>query len=173
MDDIRPVIYVWTEDGVMKPLERFNGLCDRQYVVGVEYRLAVEEDRSMAQHRRYFACIREAWRNLPENIASSFTSPEALRKWVLIKLGYANEQAIVCDSISDTIRFKHYLDQKRDDSIVVRKGRVVVIYTAISQSVRHMDKAKFKETSDAVLDYIAGMIGTSVADLASNADQAA
>lgn len=172
-DDIRPVVFLWTDDGVMKPLDRFKPLCDRQYVVGLEYRLGEEQERSQAQHRRYFACLREAWRNLPHGVAESFTSPEALRKWILIKLGYANEQAIVCDSVSDTIRFKQYLDQRRDDSIVVRKGRVVTVYTAMSQSSRHMDKAKFRETSNAVLDYAASMIGTSVNDLSANADRAA
>lgn len=169
----QPVTFVWTDDGVMKPLRHFTRLCDKQFVIGLEYRLVVEQERSSSQHRRYFACLREAWRNLPEDLAPRFKSPDKLRKWILIKLCYANEQSYVYDTVTDAARFEEILRELDEDVVIVRKKRVMVRYTAMSQSVRSMDKKMFQESSEAVLDYAARMIGVSSGELYANADQAA
>lgn len=173
MDDFRPIVFTWTEDGVMKPLHHFTRTCDKQFVVGVEYRMVVEEDRSMASHRRYFACLREAWRNLPENLVPLFPDPEKLRKWVLVKCNYADVDSMVCESPLDAVHFAYYIGKTVQDAIVVQKGRVIHIYTPKSQSTRSMNKQEFLESSNAVLDYVSTMISTSRADLEANADQAA
>lgn len=173
MDDFKPVVFTWTDDGVMKPLHHFTRTCDQQFAVGEEYRLVVESERSMASHKRYFACLNEAWRNLPHSVAPHFPSAEKLRKWVLIKCNYANAQRMVCETAVDAARVAQLIGRMNDDSIVVRTRNVITIYTAKSQSVRSMNKQEFLESSNAVLDYVAAMISTSRADLEANADQAA
>jgi hypothetical protein len=47
----------------MVPHRRFQTECDRSFVVGEEYRLAVQEHRSQASHSHYFAAIHLAWMN--------------------------------------------------------------------------------------------------------------
>lgn len=173
MDDTKPVAFTWTEDGVMKPLDRFMPLADKQFVVGETYRMVVEAERSAVSHSHYFACLHEAWTQLPENIAPLFPTSEKLRRWALIKTGFANEQSMVCDTEMDTARMAQFLGQLNDDSVVVRKGRVLKIYTAKSQSARSMNKDEFQRSKQSVLDLLASMIGTSAAELASNAGKAA
>ncbi len=173
MNEMAPVLFMWTEDGVMKPQDRFSHLCDRQFVVGETYRMVVEEERSMASHRQYFAEVNEAWKNLPEHLAPLFPTADKLRKWCLIKCGYATEQSMVCRSMVDAARFATMMGRMNEDSTVVRKGNVIKLYTAKSQSVRHMDKAEFQRSKQDVLDLLASMIGTTTEELSKNAGQAA
>lgn len=157
----------------MKPMPRFNTICDKQFVIGETYQLVVDEERSWPAHRRYFACVREGWKNLPENIAPLFQSPEHLRKWTLIKIGYSISQSMVCESAKDAAVFAKIMQKQDKFIIAVHKGLVLTFYTARSQSVRHMNKADFADSSNKVLDYISAMISVSRADLETNADQAA
>ena len=90
---IYPVEMHW--DGkAMIPQPRFVALCKKQYTPGECYVLGVNEERSIASHRHYFAAINEAWQNLPEDKVARYPSAEHLRKWALIKSGYHNERSI-------------------------------------------------------------------------------
>lgn len=157
----------------MVPLPRFAKECDKEFVVGEIYHLETVQERSPASHAAYFAYVTEAWRNLPEDLALRFPTANKLRKWCLIKCGYANEQSIVCQTITDAMRFAMFLERVNEDSVIVKKGNVIKIYTAKSQSMRSMKKAEFQQSGDAVRILLAEMIGTTAAALSSNAGQAA
>lgn len=172
MTSIIPIEFYW--DGkAMVPTDRFIPIAGRQYTQGEVYRMAVEEERSGVSHRHYFASVHEAWKNLPHDLAELFPTSEKLRKWVLIKCGYANAQAMVCDTELDAARIAGMLGRMNEDSVVISKGRVMKMYTAKSQSVRSMDKNEFQASKTAVLDYISGMIGVSRETLEENAGKAA
>jgi hypothetical protein len=153
-----PVYYQWDGEHMI-PLDRFRHRCDEQFVVGETYRLIVEEERSSISHNHFFAALHEAWKNLPEEVAERFPSAEHLRKWALIKNGYADERTIVCDTPNDAKKTAAVFAHFNEHGIAVVKGRVVSILTAKSQSVRAMNKKVFQESKQAVLDTIAGMIG--------------
>jgi hypothetical protein len=173
MTEILPVTFIWTDDGVMKPIDRFAPRCVKQFTVGEHYRMVVDEERSAVSHSHYFASVTEAWKNLPEEYASRFPTSDKLRKWCLIKAGYATEQSMVCKSSTDVAKFAALLGRMSEDSIVVQNGNVIKVYTAESQSSRSMNKERFQQSKTAVLDLLASMIGTSVEDLKANAGQAA
>jgi hypothetical protein len=168
-----PVEFEWTDDGTMRPLPRFAKTCDKQFVVGERYNLEVIEERSSATHRHYFACVHDAWLNLPHEIAERFPNQERLRRWALIKTGFANEQSMVCETVVDAARFASMLGRMNEDAVVVCRGRTIKIFTAKSQSMRSMDKAEFAASKTAVLDLLAEMVGTSSAELQASAGQAA
>jgi hypothetical protein len=169
---IIPIEFFWNGEA-MVPIDRFIPVAERQYTKGEVYRLAVEEERSAISHRHYFASVNEAWKNLPHDIAPLFPTAEKLRKWALIKTGYATEQAMVVDTEIDAARMANLLGRMNEDSVVVAKGRVMKMYTAKSQSTRSMDKKEFQTSKTAVLDLLSEMIGTSRETLEANAGKAA
>lgn len=86
---LEPVAFVW-DGAAMIPLDRFRPLCRKQFRPGIEYALVPWKGRSDKSHAHYFACIKTGWDNLPEQYAGKFPSPEYLRKWCLVKEGYAD-----------------------------------------------------------------------------------
>jgi hypothetical protein len=161
-----PIIFSWTDDGVMKPLPRFTIRCDREFVVGERYSLIQHEERSGATHRHFFACINDAFTNLPEDLAGRFKTAEHLRKWALIKCGYCEERTLVFSTPLDARRAAAFVTSMDDYVVVLIKGSIVSVYSAASQSPRAMNKDEFQASKRDVLELIAGMIGVSASDLA-------
>jgi hypothetical protein len=158
--------YRWTGK-VMEPENPH--LCN--FVVGNTYWL--EKDRSEISHRHEFAWIREAWKNLPEDFAEQFTSPEALRKAALLQAGYFNETIIDVGNAAGAERVAAYLRfQDEFAHVVVRRG-VIVVRTAKSQSRKNMSPAEFNESKRAILEVVSAMIGIMPEDLQRNSDRAA
>src|ERR1700679_2297785 len=92
-----PVPFVWDGEA-MRPLPAFAAIAAARFGTGEVVSMAPVDERSSPSHRHYFACIRQAWVNLPEPHAARFASEEHLRKYALIKAGYRNERSIVCAS---------------------------------------------------------------------------
>lgn len=160
-----PIVFEWSGD-FMVPLSRFRLACDKQFVVGETYQLIEHEERSQASHAHFFACLQEGWRNLPEDMAERFPTVEALRKWCLIKCGYADVRSMVYETVKDAKTASSFIGMYSEHSVIVQKDRVVSVYTAKSQSVRAMDKAAFQASKTAVLDLVASMIGVTTQELA-------
>lgn len=152
----------------MQPLPRFVNLCNRQYVVGETYPLIPYEGRSQASHNHYFSCVTEGWRNLPEVLAERFPTVEHLRKYALIKTGYADERSFVCKSRAEAIRLAAFLEPIDNYAIVDAREATVKIYTAQSQAKSAMGARVFGESKTAVLQYISQLIGTDVTSLSQN-----
>ena len=129
------------------------------------------EERSAASHAHFFACLSEAWHNLPE-ADNRFPTPDALRKWALIKNGYCTKTECVCDSPEQAAAVAAFTGNAEGIIIVVREN-VVVKYTAKSQSIAAMGKTEFQLSKDVVLDTIAELIGTKRKRLEENAGRAA
>jgi len=171
MSEAPPIPMRWEGDG-FKPLPRFAAECDKHFVVGEVYRLAVVEDRSKRSHDHFFACVDDAWGNLPERWAVRFPSPDHLRKWALIKAGYADSRQYVCASEDDAWKLGAFIRPLNGYAVVTVDGCVLTVWEAQTQSMKAMKKARFQESKVAVLDIIAGMIGVPAATLAANAGYA-
>jgi hypothetical protein len=154
-----PIPFAWDGDA-MVPLPGFRRRCDEQYVIGERYLLEPIEERSAASHRHFFAAIRECWMNLPDRIGDRFSSPEALRKHALVQTGYRDERSIVCASRAEAQRVAAFVRPMDDFAVVTVREAIVVVYTAKSQSMRAMGREEFGKSKEAVLDYLASLIGT-------------
>ena len=170
-DYILPLVFDWTDEGVMRP--QLPRAADRHYVVGLSYRLAPYEERSMRSHRYYFACVNEAWKNLPEHWAEQFATPDHLRRYALIKAGYRDERSIATASKAEARRISAFIRPMDDYAIVTVSEALVCVFTAKSQSVRAMGRKEFAKSKDAVLDIVSAMVDTSPDVLRQNADRAA
>jgi len=151
-----PVRFVW-RDGVLVPDgPRAVRYCDENFGEGEVVMMERHEERSDASHRHYFACINEAWQNLPE-ADERFPTPEALRKWALVRCGYCTEASVVCDSPEQARTIAAFMGWSEGVIVVVRDN-VVKRYVAKSQSMKAMNKEEFQRSKDDVLDTIAELI---------------
>lgn len=156
MTAIPAMVFDWDGEA-MRP--RHPRVADRHFVIGETYRLAVQEERSNASHGHYFAALAEAHTNLPEEWAERLPTPEHLRRYALIRSGFADSQTFVASSKAEAVRLAAFLRPVDEFAIVTVEGSTVTRYTAKSQSYRAMGKADFQASKDAVLSIAAAMIG--------------
>ncbi len=166
MSALPPISLRYEGEGEFKsPSRRVAALLDKELVIGEEYRMERVEERSPQSHAHYFACINNAWSNLPESMGDQFASPEHLRKYALIKAGYRDERSIACSSKAEAQRLAAFVRPMDTYAIVTVSQTLVTVYTAKSQSYRAMGKADFARSKEAVLQVLAEMIGTDPAAL--------
>jgi hypothetical protein len=181
MARIRPVTFVWNGNN-MVPLPRFKRQCDEQFVVDEEYPLTILEARSRASHNHYFACVHEAWVNLPEDVRyrvdpetgeaiERFPSEEHLRKWALVKAGFCQHHAFPCASAIRASEMAAFLRTKDSYAVMTIEGDVLNIFEADSQSASAMGREQFQKSKDAVLEILSDMIRTKPAELQKMGDQ--
>jgi hypothetical protein len=157
--------YAW-DGAAMRPLPAFASSLTARFAVGEVVSLEPALVRSQPNHRHYFACVREAWVNLPERFAAQFPTEEHLRKYALIKAGFCDQRSIVCTSKAEARRLGAFIQPLDDYAVVAVEDRLVTVFTAKSQSAAAMSKATFQASKDAVLAVLAEMIGVEPAALA-------
>ena len=163
---MQPMLMEWTDEGTFKPLGRHAKQCDAAFVVGQRYMVEAEQPRSMAQHRHYFAQIKEAWSNLREDVAEQYPSVEALRKFALIRTGYCHETMKVFETHRDAVMAASFVAALDDFAVVDVSDNVLRCWRAKSQSVNDMGADEFRRSKEDVLRFVAGMIGVPLAALA-------
>jgi len=163
-----PIPMRWTGEHFVPADSSWSRKANDYFAVGAIYPLEAREDRSSASHRHYFAAVHQVWENLPRETLERWPSAEHLRRWALIKCGYANERSIVCASPEEARNVAAFIGPFDDFAVVVARDAVVSVYTAKSQSVRAMDKKTFEESKAKVLEYIASLIGASARTLAAH-----
>ena len=148
---------VWTGDS-FEPLPGFRKRADAAFVVGQVYHMEPVEERSARTHRHYFALVNEAWQSMPDDFAERFPTPESLRKFALIKAGFADSRQIVAASRAEALRLAAFIRPMDEYAVVSVSEAVVTVWTAQSQSMRAMGKERFKASKDGVLAAIETML---------------
>lgn len=164
-----PIAWQWNGEAMIPFTRSFAKRADEQFIVGERYMLSVVEERSAAAHKAYFAALKDAWLNLPEPYPEQFPTAEHLRKFALIKCGYCETRQIVSRSAAEAVRLAAFIRPIDEYVLVLTRGPVVTVYTAQSQKYNAMDRQTFRESANAVLDYVAELIGTNREDLEANA----
>ena len=165
-----PLYWKWDGESLI-PLNPLAA--DRVLTVGERYCLVEHHERSAKSHSHFFAALHDAWQNLPEATGERFPTPESLRKYCLIKAGYANQREFACSSRAEALRLAAFLRPVNEFAIVTVREAVVIEWTAQSQSLRAMGKAAFQDSKQKVLDIVASYIGITADTLSSNAGKAA
>lgn len=162
--------FMW-RDGMFVPSDNIAKYCDEQFGEGEIVTFERHEERSIASHNHFMASVQTAWDNLPEN-DDRFPTPNALRKWALIKAGYCTEMSVVCDSPEQAQTVASFTGNS-EGSIIVVRGNIVKKYTAKSQSMKAMNKEEFQRSKSDVMDIIAELIAVTRKRLEQNAGRAA
>jgi hypothetical protein len=123
------------------------------------------EHRSAKSHDHFFAIVNETWKNLPEELADDFPSPEHLRKWSLIKAGFCTETRIMCANNGEAMTLATKAKTMDRYSVVAIDGKTVTIWTADSQRKDAMGRERFQEAKEAAIHILSNLIGTDVATL--------
>ena len=159
-----PLMYRWQGDS-FTPIPRHAKECDARYVVGHVYALDEIHERSAKSHAQYFAAIAEGWKNLSDDAAQQFPTPEHLRKFCLIRTGFRDERSIQSASRAEALRLAAFIRPMDEFAIVTVTGATVTVFTAKSQNYRAMGKDEFQRSKQSVLDYIAELLGTTAKEL--------
>ena len=162
---------MWRDGAFVPDCNSLTAYCHDTFGEGEIVMFERHEERSMVSHNHYFACVAEAWNNLPEQ-DERFPTPDALRKWALIRSGYCTKTEIVLDTPEQAATVASFTGNAEGVIIVVREN-IVVKYTAMSQSVAAMGKQEFQKSKDIVLDTIAELIAVKRRKLEANAGRAA
>ncbi len=150
--------------------------CNATFVVGEVYEFIEHKVRSEKAHRRFFACVNEAFDQLPEELAGQFVSPEHLRKWALIQVGYRKERIIVQSTAADAARAAALIRPMDEFAVIETDGPLVRVWTARTQKedgTSAMGAKEFYESSQKVLALLEEMIGLAPGELGKNAGQSA
>jgi hypothetical protein len=175
MADLSPFPLIWRADpGALFPATKYqHQRCQEHFKDGGRYFLDEHKERSGAWHRAYFAQVNEAHANLPEGMDADFPTPDHLRKFALIKCGFHHKVAKSFSSAEDALKASAFAHVDDDFCIVTVEGCMVTRYTAKSQDYRHMDKAEFRKSAEAVLAYVWNLVGVDPETGNANAGQAA
>lgn len=172
----QPVAFVWKEvadpdEGTgelvlaMVPVPRYRNVAKRQFgEPGSEHVLEPIAERSMASHSQYFAALKDAFDNLPENVAHRWPTVEHFRKYLLILADKCETRWIACrdeEHAAKTALFMREVDEFAVIGISKDDKTVVVVKRAKSQSMRAMGKREFEESKRAVLDLAERFTGVS------------
>lgn len=77
----------------------------------------------------------------------------------LIRTGYCNKRQLVCRSAKEAERMAAFMRPTNPLAVIEVDNCVVTEWTAESQSNRAMGKQRFQESKDAVLGWVADLIG--------------
>lgn len=169
----RPIECVWS-NGALRPISPFWArLADKEFDEGCVYRVVDEPERSTKSHSHYFASVTEAWRNMPEEMLERWPTADHLRKYALIKSGYADTHTLVCASNAEAQRVAAFMRPLDEFGIVLVSASTVTRFTAKSQSKRAMGARDFQDSKEAVLQFLAALIGVKKRELVENAGKAA
>lgn len=172
-DALPPLPFKWNGETMEPANPHWARRADALYAIGETYLMEPHEQRSRATHNHQFAEVAEAWKNLPEKWAARLPTPEHLRKYALIKAGYADSRTFVAASAKQARDLVAFLRPSDEFSIVTADAATVTIWTAQSQSQRAMGKARFQASKQAVLEVISAMIEVTPAALRDNTARAA
>lgn len=148
----------WDGESFSPISQRFARQADKDFVAGDIYYMVPEEPRSAKSHRHEFAWLREAWRNLPEDLAPLYPTEEHLRKRALIAAGFYTEQAIDAGTRAAALRVAAAIPALDEFAAVKIEGATVLVQRARSQSLRAMGAKDFAESKTAIIAIIADML---------------
>lgn len=157
MSGAPPMLFDWDGESMVP---KVPALADKHFVAGQTYMLEERQARSLQAHNHYFASLAEAWANLPEDIAERFPTMDHLRKFALIRTGFRDERTFACSSKAEAQRLAAFMKPMDEFAVILSHEATVTVYTAKSQSMKAMGKAEFQRSKEAVLDYVASLIGT-------------
>lgn len=154
-----PIQFQWDGEA-MVPASRFWARqADEQFTVGQRYRMVEENERSPASHAHEFAWLTEAWNSLPDELLAQYPNSEMLRKHGLIAKGFCTMVQHVCATKAEAERLAGILKPYDAYAVVVARGPVVTVYTAVSQSRRAMGAAQFQQSKQALMEFVGDLLG--------------
>lgn len=158
-DALPPLPWRWSGEALVPPSPHWARRADQLLVVGQTYTMEERMERSSKSHAFFFATLKDLWESLPEAASREMPTPEAARKRALIQTGYHHRHDVACATKAEALRVAALVPMLDAYAVVVVNGTLVSILRAKSQDYRHMDRATFAASKQAVLDYLSDLVG--------------
>ncbi|MEP0147106.1 hypothetical protein [Pseudophaeobacter sp.] len=132
----------------------------------------LDPERSEKSHKHQFAFVRTAWQNLPEALKNApyAKNAETLRKHALIATGFCDTEmlAVGCPRRAErsAAAMSRLATRMSGYAVTEVQGTVAYCHTPLSQNQRAMGARAFQESKQAVLEWLADLIGVSPDQLA-------
>lgn len=124
--------------------------------------LSDPNDHSDPARRRFFAIIRECFDSLPDHYRQFIGSPEHLRKFCLVQVGYCDTTVTDVGSRAAAERVTALARNLDSFAVVSVQGPCVIVAKARSMRKRMCPKKDFMALSEKVYDQLATMTGADV-----------
>jgi hypothetical protein len=171
--DRRPIKAMWTGASFV-PEGRDMRYCQYMFETGQVFAIDPEQDeRDMNAHKHYFAQLKEAWKNLPEELDAKYPDETIFRKKLLIETGWCHEEELVCDSPEQAALVVAFSAPLDPSCVIDIHGNVVKKYTARSQKVSQMGPKDFQRSKWDVLNRAAELIRVTPKELEKNTGRSA
>jgi len=166
-----PILY-HVKNGAMVPDVRYKKIFDKQFAEGSEHLLILSETRDRKSHNHFMAAVHSAWMNLAEEWNGFFPTEDHLRKWALVKEGFCTKVEHVCHTSAEAARLVAAFRDIDQYAVISKKGNVVLVFQAESQSELEMGGGeRWRESKKKVLDRVASMSRTTPEQLKREASQ--
>jgi hypothetical protein len=156
-------------DGAFRPQGQWEqSRCERDFAGAGLVTLTVEHERDMVSHRKQFAVVRTAWKNLPETLRDEdfAVNEDCLRKYALIRCGYCDVETALAYSKAAALELGALMGnlarQAHGYCIVQTQKRAVRVWTPHSQSTRTTSAETFSEQKRDVTSFLADLLGVSI-----------
>lgn len=159
MTELAPTTFLWKDDVLVPATSYQLTRCREHFTEGERYDLVENHERTAKSHKHYFAQLREAWLNLPEDIAHEFPTVHHLRAAALIATGFYHQRSVMCSSQEEARRVAAFVAPLDEYALVSVNGTAVVMRSAKSQNYRAMDKKEFARSKEAVLAWVWNLVG--------------
>lgn len=169
-----PTRWIWSsENCVLRPMKRDLDRCRKHLVDGEVYHLEPIDEVQAGIDKAYHITMREAWKNLPEELSLKFPSSDDFRKHCLCACGFATTRRVgpfaSVKAARDAIgAFSASAAQIELD------GAFVVVTTPMSQAMRgDMTREERWRSYRETQDLAAALVGVTPKQLEDNAERAA
>lgn len=168
----RPITVIYNGVSFM-PEGKDVAYCQFMFGAGQVFIIDPEQERDMNSHRHYFAALKEAWKNLPEELERKYPTEDIFRKKLLIETGYFHMDEIICDTARDAATVAAFMAPLDPSTTIVVRGNCIRKFTARSQSIQAMGREEFQKSKWDVLNLAASLIHVTPKELKNNAGRSA
>jgi|SRR5262245_34295238 len=157
-----PLMFHWDGE-VMRPLRYFRERAAVQFKLDEVYKLAEIGDRSINSHKHYFACLGEAFKNLPEDVEGQWRDVDDLRKWALTYTEFQDIKRHETKTMREAIAVAKALSEIPVYVRIEFDNTTVIAHYPHSQSFNLMPSQRtFQRSKQQVLDVLARKLGITV-----------
>jgi hypothetical protein len=154
------------------PLRQYAKILDASLVIGERYLTTFEPLSSIKSRSHYFATISDIFSSWPETHPRQFTTPDALRKWALIRCGFRTERQFATASKAEARRLATFLAAGDEYAELSVADNVIIEWKALSQKAHAMGREQFGRSKTEVLAFLAGEVRVTVESLAPPREEA-
>lgn len=167
------VLLRWTGSAYEPATAFWQRVISEQTPIGaVEWQeFSPDDEVSDAERAAFFAQVGEAWKNLPDDLAARYPSPDHIRKRALVTTGHCDITDHVCESEHEIGMIQRFA-ARNEYAVLVRKDMVIRELVPKSMKKGGMTKKEFREAAEDVRRVLSELLGVDIETLRAHTEPA-